>query len=167
MSGAVPHLALRPTANTTSLPMDFATDLLSSNPSTTLLRSINSIPLLVTTVHDEAGTLIQSLFPDPVPEVAYGTIVTALLGSKTASIVLKSEVYATVKNKSDCRPELIRLATDWAWRCPTTSIAKRWADRGGTVYVGQWEQGRSYPDNEEGLCRGRSCHEVRLFFFFF
>lgn len=159
---------LRPSFSLPSLPRDFNADLASGTPSPPVRHAIGSVSLLITTAHDEGGTVVQTIAPGPLPAEAYSSIVAAQLGPERAAILLADPAYAATSDGTDAagdsvRNALVRLATDAAWRCPSRDIARLWAAHGGTVYVGEWEAGAAYPSNmaPNGWCTGRVCHEVR------
>ena len=61
------------------------------------------------------------------------------------------------------RATLERISTDAVWRCPNRDVAGLWAQAGGDVWLGEWVEGFTYPDNEGSYCQGEGvvCHQVR------
>ena len=162
--------AIRPTYGFASLPND-PTDSLFNSPSS-LIVSPPSLPLLITTVKNEAGSVTERLFPDPVPlsSTTWSQSLSGLFGDDRAAAIVSSPYY--ILNSSGntggdgFRETFERLATDGTWRCVNRDVARRWAADGGKVWVGEFRQGTTYPDNDisDGYCEqaGRVCHEVSI-----
>lgn len=161
------HTVLRPTTSTTSLPLDFSKRLSEG----TLTPNV---PLLITTVHAEAGSLIQQLLPFTTQDqTVFDYAVTAQFDSLAASTILgtvpeynlsnpDSLVQAKLKGVDPLRSMLVRLGTDAIWRCPLRDVATRWTRAGGRVWVGEWVRGKTYVSNKWAtICKGQVvCHEV-------
>lgn len=163
--------AIRPTWGGTTLPSD-PTRLLISNPSA-LAISPSSVPLLITNTKNEAGSAIQYIWSTPITLNAtrYSTVLGALLGSTRASTLLSSgSPYALPTSDSTgdiMRQTLERTITDGAWRCPARTLANAYAAAGGTVYVGEWTKGVTFPTNAVGsgaYCTGGVvCHSDDIY----
>ncbi|KAK4690037.1 hypothetical protein P7C73_g12, partial [Tremellales sp. Uapishka_1] len=165
---------IRPTYGTATLPSD-PTSLLYSSPST-LTHPPSTLPLLLSTTANEAGSIIQEIFPSPIliqPETTnttFFTYLTSLLGSARADALFNSSYYVLPNitgygaNNDAFRETFERLVTDGAWRSPNRDAGRQWAKSGGKVWIGEWRQGITYPDNqvENGYCLGKVCHEVGL-----
>ena len=157
---------LRPTTSTPSLQAD-------------LSRSIsggqipNHVPLLITTLRDEAGALVQNLFPEPISDPAIArAALQSLLGAENAQALSAVPEYDPTNRSStsmilpgvdEIRSTLVRILTDGVWRCPSRDFAERWKKAGAKdVWVGEWTKANTYPSNEGGsICRnGVVCHEA-------
>ena len=123
-----------------------------------------SKPILVTTVANEAGPIIYDTFDFPVPEELFQGYTDTILGSDRASIVLASKNYEvqTLGESYDARPALVKLGTDYMWKCPSFTFSGAWASNGGAAYVGMYVVGATYPTNlGNPFCtrNGSVCHE--------
>ena len=120
---------------------------------------------------NEAGSVTQELFPSPVPasNSTLNATLVGLLGQERASAIASSPYYtlnrSSSANPDEFRETFERLVTDGTWRCVGRDVARHWAGAGGKVWVGEFRQGFSYPDNAipGGYCEttGIICHEVR------
>ena len=156
---------MRPTYGTSTLPSD-PTPALFDNPSS---LSTSKIPLIITTVRNEGGQAVQQLFSCPLESNnnTYLYTLAALIGTTRAGQIVNSPQYAlpaSTESGSDIFREKFELATtDGTWRCPSRAVAAQWAGAGANVWVGEWEEGETYPSNSAaGYCTvaGRVCHEV-------
>lgn len=167
-------LAIRPTWGTASLPTDHTSSLFNSPSDLTFTP--NSLPLLITTVKNEGGSSISSIFPTHVPlsNDTYYATAAALIGTDRAETLVSSPYYALPSaNSSDSygpdgdifRETFERAVTDGTWKCPNRDVALKWKEAGGKVWVGEWRQGVSYPDNGSGYCQksGVVCHEDDIY----
>ncbi|WWC88083.1 uncharacterized protein L201_002987 [Kwoniella dendrophila CBS 6074] len=164
-------MPIRPTFENPTLPSDPTISLFTSPSSLPL----SDIPLLITTVNNEAGTAVSNLFPNPVPlsTDTYLATLSATVGSTRANILVESNEYAlpTAQGYGEggdtFRETYERAATDGIWKCASREAARQWSQNGGRVWVGEWTKGDSYPINQEnnGYCRekGRICHEDDIY----
>ena len=123
--------------------------------------------IIVTNVQNEAGPTIYSSFTSPLSVSDFDSIVQQTFGSPRTATLLASSNYAVPNatgNSSaavDARVQLEAMGTDQIWRCPAWTFARSWAAAGGTVYVGKYVVGATYPDNSAiAFCtEGGVCHE--------
>jgi hypothetical protein len=123
-----------------------------------------SKPILVTTVVNEAGPTIYTLFDSPVSAQGFAVDVNLFLGSSRADTVLASPFYPVQTSGAsvDTRPSLEKLGTDYMWKCSSWTFSRTWASNGGPSYVGMYVLGATYPDNAGiPFCttNGTVCHE--------
>ena len=123
-----------------------------------------SKPLLITTVANEAGPAIYSLFPDPLPEEAFSPICQGtFISNERTNTIVSSPFYSPAPSNGsvDARIQLQKLGTDYLWRCSAWTFARNWVQNGGTAYVGQYLIGATYPGNEVPYCTqpGIVCHQ--------
>lgn len=132
-----------------------------------------SVPLLLTTTANEAGTLVQSLLqaPQTLSNATYEYLLTALAGEQRAKKILQSKTYLLPaedglgKSGDEFRMAVERVGTDLAWRCASREFARAWSSAGGRVWVAEWHKGVSYLSNVgDGFCHGKACHEVCEFY---
>lgn len=157
--------ALRPTHNTPSLPSEPTSQ--TFNAAHTLSNPPGAVSVLITTTANEAGQVVQSLFPQPVPadNATMLGILSMFVGVDRAQTIIMSPEYAMTgtEGPDEFRHTLERLVTDGVWRCANRDFAGRWAAQGGNVWVGEWTKGVSYISNQAGgYCSqgDRVCHEV-------
>ncbi|WVR03752.1 hypothetical protein IAU60_000747 [Kwoniella sp. DSM 27419] len=176
IAGLPPSTPLRPTHGAPSLPSD-PTPLLFTSPNDLVT---SHIPLLITTVANEAGSAVQSIFSTPVPlnNDTYFATLAGTIDPARAAMVTSSRRYALPCSKDSgygsdgdtFRETYERAATDGTWRCPNRDVAAMWAKHGGKVWVGEWTKGVTYPDNQQtgGYCaqKGRVCHEDDIYLTF-
>ncbi|KAF8911044.1 Alpha/Beta hydrolase protein [Gymnopilus junonius] len=107
-------------------------------------------PILVTTVAQDAGFAIYLNSPDPVPEDEFAPALNLTFGPARTATILNSGFYTPVPSDGsvDARVQLQTLGTDYLWRCSSWTFARNWAQHGGSVYVGQFVVGATYPGNE-------------------
>ena len=133
-----------------------------------------SKPILVSTVRTEAGPAIFQMFGDPVSASDYLPALNSSLGEPRSSVIAQSSFYSlpaslAANANSDVRPQLVTVGTDQVWRCATWAFARLYQKNGGTVYVGEYVVGSTYPDNEQfSFCTGEGavCHEDDIFIVF-
>ncbi|KAG7451620.1 alpha/beta-hydrolase [Guyanagaster necrorhizus] len=116
-------------------------------------------PILITSVLDEAAATIYDLFPDIVPQTSFDAILSELLGADRAATVVSSSYYQS--NESDARDLLVKLGTDYVWRCPDWTMARNWVNNGGSAFVGLFTVGAHYYSNANiPFCQeeGAVCH---------
>ncbi|RXK37208.1 hypothetical protein M231_05498 [Tremella mesenterica] len=162
--GVPPSEPIRPTYNTLTLLADPTSELFTSPAS--LAHPPESLPLLITTVRNEAGSTVQSYYPSPVQvsNETYYNLLVEFLGPDRAQKIFNSGFYDLSYEGGDGDEfrELFELfVTDWVFRSPSRAVAREWAANGGKVWVGEFEKGSSYPDNTVGYCQkeGVVCHE--------
>jgi hypothetical protein len=135
---------------------------------TTTLDSTSPFPhisksIILSTVRNEAGPTIYSIFNDPVDTSSYTTIVHSSLGEPRASNLLSSPYYHVPGGPTaDARVQLEKMGTDQVWRCATWTFARNWIQHGGKAFVGRYTVGATYPDNSDiPFCSedGVVCHE--------
>lgn len=123
--------------------------------------------IIVSNVQNEAGPSIYSSFTSPLSVSDFDSVVLATFGSSRSASLLASAYY-TVPNVTgnssttvDARVQLEAMGTDQIWRCPAWTFSRLWAAAGGTVYVGKYALGATYPDNSAiAFCtQGGVCHE--------
>lgn len=124
-----------------------------------------SKPLLVTSVLHEAAFAIYKMFDAPIPGDWFAPICAATFGPDRTTTVVSSPYYppvASATGEVDSRAQLEVLGTDYLWKCSGWTFARTWVQNGGSVYVGQFVAGASYPGNEVvPLCTssGVVCHQ--------
>ncbi|KAL1410756.1 hypothetical protein Q8F55_001698 [Vanrija albida] len=157
--------ALRPTWGTTTLPHDPTRSLF--NTPSELEIDPTAVRLLITNTKNEAGGLAQYIWPESVTlnSTRYNGVLSALLGSSRATTLQASgSTYALPTSGSGdlMRSTLEKTITDGAWRCPARTLAQAYAAAGGTVFVGEFTKGVTYPTNSIGstsYCTGSVvCH---------
>ncbi|KAF9792839.1 alpha/beta-hydrolase [Thelephora terrestris] len=135
-----------------------------TNTLTTSSFPQTSKSILVSTVVDEAGSTIYTMFPSPVSEQVSVQVLEGLLGTSRADTVLGSERYVvqTSGGVEDARPSLENLGTDYLWKCSSWTFSRTWASSGGPTYVGMYIVGATYPANAGiPFCtsNGAVCHQ--------
>ena len=118
--------------------------------------------LLITTVAQDAGFTIFTMFPQPLPEAAMRPILSATFGDSRTDLILANTLYTPTDGTSDIRPQLQAIGTDYLWRCSSWSFARSWVQNGGTAFVGEFVVGATYPGNEAAsYCTqpGITCHQ--------
>ncbi|KAF7778624.1 CAZyme family CE10 [Agaricus bisporus var. burnettii] len=126
--------------------------------STTPFPSVSK-PLLITTVADEAAFAIYSAYRAPLTESGLADACNATFGEDRTNVILSSTFYSSAP---DARALLQEIGTDYLWKCSSWTFARNWAANGGSVYVGEYELGASYPGNEVApMCTqpGVVCHQ--------
>ncbi|WVN90729.1 uncharacterized protein L203_105971 [Cryptococcus depauperatus CBS 7841] len=167
---------VRPTFHTDTLPQD-PTDQLFNNPSS-LTYPPSSIPLLLTTTKNEGGSAVGSIFSAPVTlsNDTYYAIAAKLNGAGRAAAIINSPYYALPPaNHSSMdygpsgdtfREVFEKAVTQGVWTCPNRDVAQSWQQSGGHVWVGEWTQGITYPENELiSYCHksGIVCHQDDIY----
>lgn len=113
--------------------------------------------ILVSTVKNEAGPTIYGTFPSNMSEQNFELAVTATFGESRSAVIMNSSFYTpaavgfadATSAAIDARVQLEVLGTDQVWRCPIWSFAREFAAAGGTVYVGEYTRGVTYPSNAD------------------
>ncbi|CED82961.1 Carboxylesterase and related proteins [Phaffia rhodozyma] len=151
--------SIRPTASSSdaTLPMDFFKALQAGSlPSGTL-----SVPLLLTTVKDEFGSSLGPLNPEPVPSAYYAPELSVVFReSDKSAAILNSLEYPLGTDGDATRTALLDVGTEGLWTCAVQYAASLWKSKGGAVYVGEFEAGSPYDDNQQiPYCTGLVCHE--------
>jgi hypothetical protein len=131
---------------------------------TTSLDSTTPFPsvsksLLVTTVADEAAFAIYSTYGAPLTEKDLTDACEATFGANRTSVILSSTFYGSAP---DARTLLQEIGTDYLWKCSSWTFGRNWVSNGGSVYVGEYIIGASYPGNEVApVCTqpGIVCHQ--------
>jgi len=125
-----------------------------------------SKPIILSTVVNEAGPAIYSLFPAPIGPYTYEGFVYSSFTEPEASNLLAYPEYQvptlTGGQTADARIQLEQMGTDQIWRCPTWTFARSWTQHGGSAFVALYTVGATYPDNEDvPYCSGAGvvCHE--------
>ena len=158
------EIAIRPTFGYPSIPSD-ASALLSQSP-LRLSSPPNQLPIMITNTANEAGQIIQSLFPAPVPasnDTLLSTL-SLLVGADRAQSIISSGLYPLGAGADGFRETFEKIVSDGLWRCSARDTARAWAKSGGRVWLGEWTKGTTYESNKGGgYCSqsGRVCHEVR------
>ncbi|KAI0044314.1 alpha/beta-hydrolase [Auriscalpium vulgare] len=110
-----------------------------------------SKPVLVTTVQNEAGPTIYSIFPDPITASYFDGFVSYSFDEPMASKLLASADYTVPVladgESADARVQLEAMGTDQVWRCASWTFARSWASHGANAFVGLYTVGSTYPDN--------------------
>jgi hypothetical protein len=123
-----------------------------------------TLPLLITTTKNEAGSAIQQIFPVPAPASnnTFTATLFALVGAERAATLVSNLAYTMNHGNDSVRKTLERISTDGVWRCPNRDVARSWAAAGGNVWVGKWVEGATYSSNQGTYCQqqGVVCHEV-------
>lgn len=127
--------------------------------------------IMVSTVKNEAGPTIYGNFNSSMSEQTYEQAVVATFGDARSAVIMNSSFYTAAavgfadasSAAVDARTQLELLGTDQVWRCPSWSFAREFASAGGTVYVGEYIRGVTYPSNADiAFCaQGGThvCHE--------
>jgi hypothetical protein len=125
-----------------------------------------SKPIILSTVRNEAGPTIYSVFNAPVNTSTYSMIVQSSLGDPRASNLLSSPYYQVPAPETgqtiDARVQLEKMGTDQVWRCATWTFARSWTQHGGRAFVAEYTVGATYTDNSAiPFCSedGVVCHE--------
>ncbi|KAF9070875.1 Alpha/Beta hydrolase protein [Rhodocollybia butyracea] len=136
--------------------------------STAPFPSVNK-PILVSTVLNEAALTIYGEFTSPIPQDEFLPICQVNLDNARAATVDNSSFYAppaaakdSGDSSGDARVQLQTLGTDYIWRCSSWTFARNWKTNGGSVYVGMYSVGATYPGNEAvPFCTkpGSVCHQ--------
>ena len=128
----------------------------------------NLKPILITTVKDDALVGTFSIFQYPVPAQSIIPALTFTMGADRAAIVASTPFYPFSNSSTDVRDLFSVIGTDDVWKCPTWTLARAWAARGGTAYVGQFTLGATYPGNQyfAGCTSGAICHQDDIFILF-
>lgn len=128
----------------------------------------NLKPILLTTVKDDALVGVYSVYTQPVPAQSFISSLSFLLGTDRATALANSSFYPYSQSDPDVRPLYAVMGTDQTWRCPGYTLARAWAARGGTAYVGEFTLGATYPGNElfAGCGSGGVCHQDDIFIVF-
>ncbi|MGW4211002.1 carboxylesterase/lipase family protein [Lentzea sp. NPDC004789] len=77
---------------------------------------MHHVPTMVGSTHDEMTLFTPYLFPQPVPEAGYRTVLAQLFGQSTADQVL---AHYPANGNNDARDEIARVLTDQSWSCQT------------------------------------------------
>lgn len=129
-----------------------------------LAVDVPNIPILLTTVKNETGYNVQTIFKNPMPALQplYELAITTLLNKERGKIVLDSGLYPLYTGDDGLRISIDKVATDAAFRCVDRQLMRSYAGAGGKVWVGEWDTGVSFPFNSEGYCLkpGAVCHSV-------
>ena len=128
----------------------------------------NLKPILITTVKDDALIGTYMVFSYPVSAQNFIPALTFTLGADRAAIVANTSFYPYSQSSTDVRDVFSVIGTDEVWKCPTWTLARAWAARGGTAYVGEFTLGATYPGNEDfaGCASGGVCHQDDIFILF-
>jgi hypothetical protein len=120
---------------------------------------------LITSTANEAGQIVDTLFPAAVPSSNTTLLSTLsfLVGEERAAALLVSGKYQLGNGEDTFRETFEKIVTDGIWRCPARQVGREWAKNGGRVWVGEWTKGKGYVSNQGGgycSAKGRVCHEV-------
>lgn len=124
-----------------------------------------AIPILATTVKNEAGYLVGVLIPVPIPASAQLANFTLrkVVGPERADTILTSGLYPLQSGLDGLRGTIDHVITDGGWHCVTRAMFRRFAGAGGKVYLGTFTRGLIYLYNAfNDYCRlpGVVCHGV-------
>jgi carboxylesterase type B len=117
--------------------------------------------LLLTTTAQDAGQPIYTSIGWALPSSAFDLVAPILYGTPRDAAVAASYGVADLE-VDDVRPELVTIGTDGVWRCPNYEFARKWANNGGNIWVGEFTKGATYPQNESlsyCVADGHVCHE--------
>ncbi len=96
-----------------------------------------SKPIILSTVVNEAGPAIYSLFPAPIGPYTYEGFVYSSFTEPEASNLLAYPEYQvptlTGGQTADARIQLEQMGTDQIWRCPTWTFARSYCSGAGVV----------------------------------
>lgn len=152
---------MRPTFGAATIPNESINSLY-YNPGALGGITPSSVPLLITTVKDEAAGLANDM-PDAL--VSSGTfssflfVLSSMVGQQRAATI--SLKYDFPRSNGDIRSAISLIATDGVFRCAARGAATKYAAAGGKAYVAEFRQGTQYPDNvPRAFCAGKVCHEV-------
>ncbi|GAA5894880.1 hypothetical protein JCM5296_007606 [Sporobolomyces johnsonii] len=121
--------------------------------------------LLFTTVKDEACLAVQSIFPTVQTNASVFVESVDQYFPTRAATILNSGLYgpSLLPNDEDAvRDQLLRLDTDFFWTCPVQQVAVNTTaaySYDGKVWLGEFDLGISYYDNEIPYCVGRVDHQ--------
>lgn len=127
---------------------------------TTTFPPVYKHNLLLTTLKDDAGQATYASVP-PLPSSYWDYMLSLLYFPSRVSPINQNYNYAQ-SSTDDIRPWLTELGTDGAWRCPNYALAREWASRGGSVWVGEFQLGSTYPLNTQlSFCNldEQVCHQ--------
>ncbi|KAI0247073.1 alpha beta-hydrolase [Lactifluus subvellereus] len=146
-------------------PVHDGTLITSTLDSTTPFPQVSK-PLILSTVLNEAGPAIYSIFTDPMSKSLYSAVVHASFEEPRATNLLEAPYYQVPVladgQVADARVELEKMGSDQVWRCPTWTFARSWTRHGGKAFVAMYTVGATYPDNQGiPFCTGGGsvCHE--------
>ncbi|MGI5499573.1 carboxylesterase/lipase family protein [Lentzea sp. CA-135723] len=74
---------------------------------------MHRVPSLVGTTHDEMTLFMPQVFPQPIPEAAYGQALAGLFTTNAEKVAARYPV----NGNGDARDEIARLLTDKLWSC--------------------------------------------------
>ncbi|GAA5963862.1 hypothetical protein JCM21900_004430 [Sporobolomyces salmonicolor] len=121
--------------------------------------------LLFTTVKDEACLAVASIFPTVQTNASVFTESVDQYFPTRATTILNSGLYnpSLLPDDEDAvRDQLLRLDTDFFWTCPVQQVAVNTTTAysyNGKVWLGEFDLGISYYDNEIPYCVGRVDHQ--------
>ncbi|KZP01141.1 alpha/beta-hydrolase [Calocera viscosa TUFC12733] len=137
--------------------------------------------IVLTTVSAEAGPAdyANPAFATPLPYAAFLPVLESVLGEPRAGLVANSSYYAdpaAENNPSggDIRSLGVEVGTDYLWRCSNYAFARAYSALGAKVYVGEFQAGALYPDNDSpqavaDFCTDTPstvCHEDDIYILF-
>ncbi|KAL1405738.1 hypothetical protein Q8F55_007408 [Vanrija albida] len=166
LSGVAFGEVYRPQYGTQTIPHDPTNALWAGNLSRLAINT--SIPVLATTLKNEAGYLVGVLLPVPIPassQLANFTL-RKLMGQERANTVLESGLYPLQAGPDGLRQTIDYIITDAAWHCVTRSLFRRWAAAGGKAYLGTFTRGLPYlfnANNDYCVLPGVVCHGDDLY----
>jgi len=128
----------------------------------------NLKPILLTTVKDEALPGTYLIFSNPINAQGFESALNFTLGPERAAIVANTTFYPYSESDGDVRDVFAVIGTDEIWRCPAWTMARAWAARGGTAYIGEFTLGATYPGNQDfpGCTPGGICHQDDIYIVF-
>ncbi|PPQ98806.1 hypothetical protein CVT24_003360 [Panaeolus cyanescens] len=122
-------------------------------------------PLMITSVGQEAGSAIFSI-PIPVDQSLFSYLcLDAFIDPVRTNIIMSNPLYALTPGPNgeiDGRVQLQVMGTDQQFKCASWTFTRNYVQRGGSVYVGQFVVGATYPPNNYiSYCTqpGIVCHQ--------
>ncbi|KAH7343287.1 Alpha/Beta hydrolase protein [Rhizoctonia solani] len=132
-------------------------------------------PMLIMTVKEEAAAIVGWNLPAGYPDSYFAGTVSVLYDDDRTSKIVSSGDYnpdsygvqAGYPDDDKTRTAIAQLMTDGYWRCPSWTLSRSWASKGGKVYTGEFQVGATYPSNQgNSMCVGRVCHEDDIYILF-
>lgn len=84
----------------------------------------SQVPLLQGSLYDEGQLFVYELFPKPLGEIEYATIIDGVFGLKNGKVIQKKYPFNLLPNNTDARNVLNVLATDLLFYCPLRNITR-------------------------------------------
>ncbi|UZJ51230.1 hypothetical protein CBS101457_000550 [Exobasidium rhododendri] len=139
-----------------------------------------SIPTIMTTVANEAGTITAQYFEashadateltytdsDGQMESLGDGLSLVFDAGRGENLAGDTQVYPFSSVQDGLRETYETVVTDGIWRCSTQYMAQHLAKNGGKVWLAQWNAGTTYPSNDNAdycTADGHVCHEDDIY----